>query len=204
MLHRIVAIVEGHGDEPAVPVLIRRIAAEVNPGLAVEVHPIRIPFSRLVRQGEFERAVDLAARMSGANDSILILVDCEDDCPAELGPRLLARARQARADRQIGVVLAKCEYETWFIASAESLRGKRGLPNDLTSPEHPESIRGAKEWLERHMPPRRGYSEPLDQPALTACFDMRAARKADSFDKCYREIAKLLQQASNPKKRSSR
>ena len=32
----------------------------------------------------------------------------------------------------------------------------------------------------------------LDQAALTQIFDMAAARRADSFDKCYREITGLL------------
>ena len=42
------------------------------------------------------------------------------------------------------------------------------------------------------MPPQRPYDETTDQPALTALFDMSMARRADSFDKCYREIVKLL------------
>jgi hypothetical protein len=36
------------------------------------------------------------------------------------------------------------------------------------------------------------YSETGDQPALTAVFDMDLARNAESFDKCWREIVRLL------------
>jgi hypothetical protein len=36
------------------------------------------------------------------------------------------------------------------------------------------------------------YREVLDQPALTALFDLSAARRADSFDKCFREVERLL------------
>ena len=43
------------------------------------------------------------------------------------------------------VFLAKKEFEAWFLAAAESLRGQQGLPLDLTSPHYPENIRGAKE-----------------------------------------------------------
>jgi hypothetical protein len=89
--------------------------------------------------------------------------------------------------------LANREYEAWFLAAAESLGGHCGLPSDLTSPPNPEGIRGAKEWLRRHMPRVRKYSETVDQPTLTSVFDMQAARRrADSFDKCYREIVRLL------------
>ncbi len=45
------------------------------------------------------------------------------------------------------------------------------------------------------MPPNNPYAETTDQPALTAILDMQAAaRRADSFDKCYREIVRLLKE----------
>jgi hypothetical protein len=93
---------------------------------------------------------------------------------------------------EIAVVLAMKEYEAWFIAAAESLRGQCGLPPDLVGDPNPESIRGAKEWLSRHMPGNRRYAETTDQATLTSVFDMQAARRAGSFDKCYREIVRLL------------
>ncbi len=89
-------------------------------------------------------------------------------------------------------MLANKEYEAWFIAAAVSLRGKRGLAADLTADPDPERIRGAKEWLSDHMPRNRPYNPTIDQAALTSVFDMQAARRADSFDKCYREIVRLL------------
>jgi hypothetical protein len=127
---------------------------------------------------------------------VLVLVDSDDDCPAELGPGLLERARKARSDVPIGMVLAKREFEAWFLASAESLRGKRGLAQDLTAPSDPETVRDAKGWLSDRMTTGRRYRETLDQPALSADFDFVQARAADSFDKCYREIAQLLTQLS--------
>jgi len=82
------------------------------------------------------------------------------------------------------------EYEAWFLSAAASLRGKRGLPEDLASPPAAELIRDAKGWLSDRMP--RGYSPTTDQPALTAAFDLAEARHASSFDKLVRELAKLL------------
>ena len=92
----------------------------------------------------------------------------------------------------IGVVLAKHEFEAWFLAAAESLRGFRSLDTSLSAPPDPESIQGAKEWLSGHMSGAGGYRETVDQPALAARFDLEKARAAPSFDKCYRELTRLL------------
>jgi len=120
-------------------------------------------------------------------------MDCDDGCPAGEGPEILRRAAQIRPDIQIGVVLAHREFEAWFIAAIESLRGKHNIAAEAACPADPESIRGAKEWLGGVMMSELRYSPTTDQPALTALFDIQAARrKARSFDKCFREIVRLL------------
>ncbi len=195
---RIIPIVEGHGECDAVPLLIRRIALDIDPGLVPEVlKPLRVPAAKLQKPDELDRTIQLAALKLRGSGGILILIDCDDDCPAAAGPALLERALQIRGDIPISVVLAKREYEAWFIAAAESLKSKRSLPDTLSSPADPESIRGAKEWLSRQMPTGVRYSETTDQAALTAAFDMQAARRVDSFDKCYREIFKMLSELRN-------
>jgi len=70
------------------------------------------------------------------------------------------------------------------------------LPASLAAADDPEAIRGAKEWLrDRHSCAR--YSETVDQPALTAIFDIQLARKrSPSFDKFYREVERCLLAAS--------
>jgi hypothetical protein len=189
---RIACIVEGHGEVEAVPLLIRRIGEGCNPPAYPDVPgPIRIPASKLRKSEELARAVQLAASIAGADGSVLVLVDADEDCPAEVGPAMLNEVGQ-RDDVTVSVVLAKYEFEAWFLAAAESLRGERGLGNDLAGPEDPEAIRGAKEWLRDRMTGGGTYSETLDQPALTARFDLDTARRADSFDKCFREIRRLL------------
>ncbi|MFO1431028.1 MAG: DUF4276 family protein [Candidatus Competibacteraceae bacterium] len=192
---RIAPIVEGHGEVQAVPLLIRRIAAEVDFNLTVVVEPpIRVPANRLRKLGELERTVELAARKLGGAGGILVLIDCDWDrgCPKWDGPARLHRARAARPDMPVALVLAYREYEAWFIAAAESIQGRRGLAETLEMITDPEGIRGAKEWLSSRMPRNRPYTETTDQPALTQWFDMQAARRANSFDKCYREIVGLL------------
>lgn len=189
-------IVEGHGEVSSVPILIRRIAAGLDPVVAVNVPPpVRVPADRLRREGELERYVELAARKVGAEGGVLVLLDADDDedCPARLGPELLARAVGQRGDVRFSVVLAKREFEAWFLAAAPSVSGRRGLALDLKSPPRPEEVRGAKEWLRHHMPPGTSYSPTQDQPALTEVFDLSAARAASpSFARCHREVVRLL------------
>lgn len=193
LLPQIACIVEGHGEVQAAPVLVRRIAALLDPGLTVTVlPPLRVPRMKLVKVGECERAVEFSARRTGGQGGILILVDAEDDCPAELGPQLLERARTTRSDLPIAVVLAKREFEAWFIAAAQSLRGKRGLAAELSAPPDPEAIRGAKEWLSNRMTGGLRYRETLDQPALTSAFDLTVAQSADSFSECLRDVSALI------------
>ena len=98
-------------------------------------------------------------------------------------------------------MIAKNEFEAWFLAAAESIRGQRGLRDNIHPPNNPEAIKDAKGWLRDRMEDSRTYRETRDQPALTALFDIEQARQADSFDKCYRDIVRLLeelQKASYP------
>jgi Domain of unknown function (DUF4276) len=192
MAVRIVCVVEGHGETASVPILVRRIAAAIDPAISVDIGHIRVSKSKLVKHGELERAVALAA-MRSENGGIVVVLDADDDCPAQLGPSLLARVRNTRPDRPSTVVLANREFESWFLASAESLRGHRKLPAGLESPQDPEAIRGAKEWLSDRIG-GGVYSPTVDQAGLTSAFDLTQAKRAPSFDKCYREIVRLLEE----------
>ncbi len=193
MTIQIGCIVEGKGEEEAVPILIRRVAASLYPELPIGKLPlIRVSRSKIIQEDELERVVEYLARKIRGRGAIFVLLDSDDDCPAQLGPELLCRARQARSDLPIAVVLAKHEFEAWFLAAAESLQGQRGLRNDFLPLNDPEGIRGAKGWLRQQLESGEAYRETVDQPALTARFDLDQARQADSFDKCYRDIVRLL------------
>jgi hypothetical protein len=196
MIVEIAPVVEGQSEVEAVPILIRRIAAAIDPTAQIRVaRPIRIPKSRLLKPGELERAVELAALKTQHRGAILVLIDADDDCPAEKAQGLVHRMRTARADRPSAAVLAKAEYEAWFLAGAVSLRGHCGLPDDLAPPADAEAIRGAKEWLSERMPTGRRYMEVLDQPALTSSLDLAMARGARSFRKFEKEVGRLVRES---------
>lgn len=195
MRHLLIAsIVEGHGEIEAVPALLRRCGEGLGwAGRVVALPPIRQPASKLLCPNQLERVVEIAARKLNGPGGIMVLLDCDDACPAKLGPEILARVRKARSDLPTTVILANREYEAWFLAAARSIAGRRGLSPGLQPAPLPESVRGCKEWLSNHMETRRAYNEVEDQPALTTIFDFDAARHGcPSFDKCHREITSLL------------
>ena len=199
MTAHIGCIVEGHGEVEAVPILIRRVAESFYPELLIDtLRLIRVSRNQIVKAGELERAVELAARKISGQGALFILLDSDEDCPALLGPELLRRALQVRGDLPIAVVLAKREFEAWFLAAAESLRGYKELKNDLEPPNNPEEIRDAKGWLNQRMEGTRTYRPTVDQPGLTDRFDLDQARQADSFNKCYRDIGHLLNKLQKP------
>lgn len=192
----IVSIVEGAGEVDALPVLLRRIAQWVNPKVAVDIQrPIPVKRNRFLKfedGNEFDRILQLAALKSGENGWILVLLDADDDCPAELGDRILREAARVIPHRSLSVVLANREFEAWFIAGAASLSGQRGFlpPQDMT--RQPESIRGAKEWMGFHMAGGK-YRETTDQPAFSARVDLQSVCESSrSFRKLCSEWIKNI------------
>lgn len=184
----------------AVPGLLRRILAELSCPVEHHIHrPIRSTRNRLPKPGELEKAVELAITKTGPRlPYVLVLLDSDDDCPRNEAPALLARIRNARPNLQCAMAFAHHEFENWFLASAMSLRGCCGLPDNLKPPDDPESIRGAKQWLSNQMPDRGCYSPTVDQPALAAQMNLKEARSAPSFDKLWREMERLVQSARLP------
>lgn len=194
MTLRIVSIVEGHGEQQALPTLLARIARETKPGVNLAIpEPIRVARDRFLNQPrEFERTLSLARSKCGTDGRLLVLLDSEGECPKTIVPDLLARLEAACPQSGCALVLAHHEFEAWYLAAAASLSGQQGLNRDLQPPADPEAIRGCKEWLRRQMPPHRRYSETIDQPALAGKMDLAEARRAPSFDKLWRELERML------------
>jgi len=191
---QIACLVEGDGEVEAVPVLIRRIVLASDPLVTPEVaRPFRHPSGSIRKVDGLERALNAVAELH-RDHAILVLIDSDDDCPHDLGPQLAARAKEARKDLHIAVVLAHREYESWFIAAAESLAGKRRLDLSLAAPDNYEQIRDAKGWLsERIVGPGR-CSPTQDQAALTMSMDLQLVRnRSRSFHKLWKELERIVE-----------
>jgi len=196
----IVPIVEGHGEQAAVPLLIRRIWIEIlgSPGAIEVLAPIRQPRGRLVsKPAELERAVGLAGHKlaartaQGDQQAVLLLLDGDDDPACTLAPELLRVLSAAASGRATACVLAVVEYETWFVGAARSLASRFAPGVIVEDVDDPEGRRLRKKWVADRLPGRR-YSESLDQPALTTLMDLKACRvRCPSFDKLCREISRF-------------
>ncbi len=186
-------IVEGDGEVEALPALLHRVAQAAGYADVLRVNrPIRVKSSPFLNDPEyFRKHVALAgAKAAQEAGSVLILLDCEDHCPATLGPELLRKARGVRGGIEVLVALAYREYETWFITAARSLRGLQGPPNDLEPPLHPESIRDVKGWLGARMP--GGYDPITHQLEFTRAFRLENGRSNPSFDRLCRHVLQFL------------
>lgn len=183
-------IVEGHGDCFAVPQLLRKVAHDL--GYFQELNiakPFRLSRGKIVKEDELIRAVDLMSRKAGEDGVVLIIFDADDDCPVELAA-MIKGWLDKRPDLKACVVVANREFECWYIACAEALRGSRGLDGAATCPADPDLIRDGKGWLASRMP--EGYSETLDQPAFAAQLNIDQAVRSRSFRKFLKEWSELL------------
>jgi len=181
----IASIVEGDGEVAALPILLRRLSAEWSPATAVNpLPPIRVRRDRFLnKEDEFRKQLLLASAKCGDSGWILIILDADNDCPANYGKQIHQRAQKYVSHRRVSVVLANREFEAWFIAAAQSLHGARGFafsPDETLEAELP---RDAKGWMKQHML-GGAYREILDQPAFTARIDLlQAFNNSRSFRK---------------------
>ncbi len=186
-------IVEGHGEIEAVPALLHRIAQATNhPGQLIVNSPLRVKSGSFLADNDyFKKQVILAsAKAAQRSGHVLILLDCEDHCPAELGPKLLKDALTVRSDVAMITALAFREFESWFIAAAPSLGGLFGLPSNLNRPLNIDGIRDAKGWLGARM--GVGYDPIVHQLEFTRKFDLEQAKQSHSFARFFKRIADYL------------
>lgn len=97
--------------------------------------------------------------------------DADIDCPVQLAQML----RPAHNPVSVGVeiVVAYQEYESWFLAAADSLREHPDVRKDATAPANPEGRRGAKRELEKLM--LESYKETRHQAKFSALIDLKTA-----------------------------
>ena len=184
-------IVEGHGETSAVPELLRRLQAEGRAsGLKIN-RPIRRKRHELVERDGLQKSIRLALLQAEVG-AVLVLFDADNDCPKDLAKRLDLWAKEVCGSIPVAIVMATREYEAWFLAALESLRGRNGVLTAAEPPTDPEGIRGAKEALEERMNPSAGYSPSTDQVALTAQMDLGLAyRRSRSFQHLVSSFGRL-------------
>jgi hypothetical protein len=204
----IAPIVEGHTEVGCVERLLQSICVQLlnGPERLQVLQPSRGRQDLLIRPtgtdlsdkvGEaYGRLIRHVRRDASGRGLLLVLLDAEEDCPAELGPRLLRVARAAApSDADIDCVLPRRMLENWFVAAASSLAGVHGLPEGLIPPEDPEDCRGSA-WLERQLrsrDPARKYTKTDDAAEFVRAMDLGQCRDGSpSFDKLCRVLTARL------------
>lgn len=167
--------------------LLRRLLAErqawdVRVALPVATHGV----DKLVASSDLvESRLHFAARRPDAS-SILVLLDGDTGCALDRALPIVSCAERLHLPVPVAVAVAKCEYESWFVASIESLAGRplkadrgeghRSLEPHISFDGDPETLQDPKRWLTRHMPGSCAYKETFDQAPLTAAMDLDLAR----------------------------
>jgi hypothetical protein len=188
----IASVVEGPSEVESIPILLRRLLVKFGAAQIKPVRPFRVKRNRVVREGELERTLQQVVLDRENVGCILVILDADDDCPAQLGPSLLERCRQA-TKLPVAVILATRELEAWFLGAKESLVGIRDIRADAVAPDEPERVRGAKERLSQNMRGGRRYLEVDDQAALAERMDLEmACQRCPSFDKFVRDVGRLV------------
>ncbi|MEI4270859.1 DUF4276 family protein [Klenkia sp. LSe6-5] len=184
----IATIVEGHGEVKALPVLLRRMAAERGHAHIDVPNPWRLDRGRYASKlADTARAATKRVRTSGG---LLVVLDADDDCPVSLAEELRSTMAAYVSHCPIEVAVACREFEAWFLASLASLHRHRDVvPGDEVA--DPDAPRGAKELLERRMTSK--YSPTLHQPAFAAMMDIRVAvERSRSFRHLDTALSRLL------------
>jgi hypothetical protein len=110
----IVPVVEGQSEERAMGVLMRRVLHELGVFDLPIARPFRVKRRRVVREGELERSIVQAERSRSGASEVFIVLDADEDCPADLVSHLLERAR-LQTDLPVRVVFPKVEIEAWIL-----------------------------------------------------------------------------------------
>jgi hypothetical protein len=190
---KIVPIVEGDGEITAVPSLIRRSLQESG-RFDIQIARAKNAHGRgnLTRVGGLEKFVEYAWKEPDCG-AIMIFLDSEGDCPVELARELSDRIGAMGIIFPVAIVIAHRMYESWFLASIESLRGNFDLPAHLDPPDDPEEVGNPKAWLNDHFPSGRGYKETIDQDSMTWLIDFALAQRARSFQRFQHALEEVLE-----------
>jgi len=184
--------VEGYGEVNAVRDLITRIASEVCGTWTLVAPAFRLDSGKMRKPDELAKAVQVVAERVPDRGGVLILRDGDDGdvtCPVDLARSLSPKPGLVTVP--VEVVIARHEYEAWFLAAAESLRTHQAVLDDATSPDDPEAIRGAKQRLEKMM--NQKYRETLHQVSFSAIMDLTSAQaRSRSFRRMVNAVRSLV------------
>lgn len=180
---RFYVVVEGQGEELAVPNLLYRLSADVG---REDAQWMVVGRRNAMKQRSAVEAQCEDLRRRGDCDGALLLQDDEDGCPRSDGPRIASWVAEQRLPFPVAITLFYREYETLFLACLSTLAGKaltdpHGRPLHPIDPAarfdgDPQRHRDAKGVLNQFFPAKHPYRPTTHQLALTRALDLEALR----------------------------
>ena len=197
----IVPVVEGDGDAHALPILLSRILSERynRPDVVVAQGRTMVVKAngRPKLESRFEDFLQHALNKPEC-DAILVVLDADTDCPVSLAQGLLLRCEQMGLTCSVEIVCARREYESWFLASLETIKGNRGISDAAALTQDAEDIPNPKLWLTNQMPSGQAYKETLHQASLTSLIDLDVAYiNSRSFKRLCHALELILDHTSS-------
>ena len=187
-------VVEGPGDVDALPQLVTRILTQMQnrPDIMVAHGKSRVVMAK--GRSNLEKRLESFLRHAENKPdcgAILVLVDADNDCPVTVFQQLSQRCEHSGTNVPIQVVFAYREYETWFLASLDTIRGRHSISEATTLARDPETIANPKKWLTDRMSAGSVYKETIHQASLSSAIDLDLAH---SNSRSFRRLCHALEQ----------
>ncbi|WAE75505.1 DUF4276 family protein [Streptomonospora nanhaiensis] len=187
----IAPIVEGHGEMPVVRSLIDRISRGPISTYVEVTQPLRLAPAKMRKLEELAKAIRFQSARVRDRGGVLVLRDGDGSditCPVELAASFAPEPDLVTVP--VEIVIARHEYEAWFLAAAESLRSHPSVHDDAQAPEDPEGKRDAKTQLRGIM--NESDKKTLHQAKFTAVMDLNlAVERSRSFRRMVNAIRSL-------------
>ena len=191
----IVPIVEGPGEVPALPDLMYRILSQM-----YQRPDVMVGWGKggvVNAKGRYKLENNLAKFVQHALNkpdcaAILILVDADDDCPVTKAQELASRGQKIGANVPIEVVYAHREYESWFLASWDTVKCSVGLADTRSPGSAVENVADPKQWITNLLPKGQSYKPTKDQSNCSRAIDLDLAHKnSRSFQRLCHALEQL-------------
>ena len=195
---KIVPIGEGNGERKAAQVLCTKILVHLNrTDIEVDESAIANGKGNITKVGGIEALV-MNAFTRDYCGAVIVFVDADRECPLKLSNDLARRIDGIDPLFPVAVVVAKCAYENWFLASLDSIIGQMwgnrpGIPLHANYTGDVELRCDVKHWLKTQLPENQIYKETTDQEAITKLIDVDMAKKnSRSFRRLCHAVEQML------------
>jgi len=187
-------IVEGDGDEHAMPVLVRRILHDhghyhiqlPKPHKRGELHKVKSRF-----RDYLETAI-----LEGHPVLCVLDFDCETCVDVLAEERALVdQALLLRPDHPFAACFLVKEYESLFLTDTDCIRHHfPQIKKDHVFPSAPETVRDAKGEISRALPTGYAYKPTVHQAKLSAAINLTLLRQhSPSFHRLEQAVLQLAQ-----------